>query len=565
MLLLSNPSPQGTKLLVDGPIETPEDQSRFLEQLQQTASSIEISFCNLHHLSRPLLLALAEYKTRLSLITDSRRLWLYLLPLGFRAHWSRPSLPLGYQRQIQAIGIGGSAGSLQALQLILPQLALFDVAIFLVLHQQPGRKSLLHALLQADCRYQVIEPISGTPVEKGCIYVAPAEHHLIVNGGVIYLTKSPKVANARPSIEVCLKSLSLEYQDNLLAMILTGYGRDGVGALQALREAGSLIWVQDPSTAQAAALPQAAAATGLHDRLVPLQDLPTHLALLLEAQGPTPTLAGLDRFLMQVKEVYGYDFLGYDPASMTRRVLLSMGRCGFTRLEDFHKEVIAKETLFQDFFADASINVTQFFREPVRLKQLQQKVFPYLQTYTHCKVWCAGCATGEEAYSLAVLLHEAGLLEKTQIYATDFNAQILAQAQNGLFTTEDLFQFREGYYKAGGLLDPDAYFIPHEGFWELEPNIRKKVLFFQHNLVSDSTMNQFNLVLLRNVMIYLQPTTKQAVLQLVRQSLLPNGFLLVGETEKLSGELGFGFRNSLADCLYQKDSPAEPQNHSRGL
>ncbi len=559
MLLLSNPSPQGTKLLIDGTLERSEDQARFLDAIEQVQGALELSFCNLNHLNRSLLLVLTDFPGRLTIITDSRRLWLYLLPLGFHVQWSRPTLPTGYQRHILAIGIGGSAGSLQALQVILPQLSLFDVAIFLVLHQQPGRKSLLQELLQTDCRYRVIDPASGTAVERGCIYIAPADQHMIVSNGVIYLTRSPKVASARPSIEVCFKSLCLEYQDNLLALILTGYGHDGVGALKDLREAGSMIWIQDPATAQAASLPQAASAVGVHDRLVPLQEVATHLSLMLESQGPTPQLVGLEGLLREVKNIYGYDFTGYDPASMTRRVLLSMGRCGFTRLEDFRREIVAKETLFQDFFSDASINVTQFFREPVRLKDLQVRVFPYLQTYTHCKIWVAGCATGEEAYSLAVLLDEAGLLEKTQIYATDFNAQILAQAQNGLYSPEEFHLFRQGYYKAGGTLDPESYFTPHRGLWELEGRIRKKVLFFQHNLISDGVMNQFNLVLLRNVMIYFQPETKLKVLQLVRQSLLPNGFLLVGETEKLSPEQSAGFRLSASDYLYQNDVPTE--NH----
>jgi len=526
---------------------TEADETTFLESLRNATGPIEVVLQQVPHLPRTVLLAMESYDGRLQFKTSSRRLWLYLQLLGFNARWTHLSLPVRMAKKIRVIGIGGSAGSIDWLRQVLPQLPRHQVAIFLFLHQQPSHTSGLSGILQADAAYRVVTPTSGTLVENGNIYVAPPDYHMVINGGIIYLTKGEKVNNARPSIEVGMNSLAYEYLDNLLALFITGYGQDGADSTETLRRCDSLIWVEDPKTATAASLPQSVLDQNRCDRVINLQGAAQALDQAMGEDDPDAVISGLEPFLDSINQVYGYDFRGYDPRSMSRRIKLSMGRNGFTDLGRFTQELLSKDVLFQDFFDDASVNVTAYFREPENLKALKDKVFPYLGTYSHCKIWCAACATGEEPYSLAILLYEAGLLEKTQIYATDFNETVLAQAQNGLLPGDSLSTFKDNYFKAGGTKNPEDYLVKHQGFYELVPHIRKKILFFPHNLVSDSAMNEFNLILLRNVMIYFTPELQTKVLSLMSGSLVRGGYLLLGRSESIKKGQETGFSPLIAE------------------
>jgi len=534
LLQLVNQSPQGTKLYLEGPITSGAEDTQFLTGVHSTQGLLEVTLVNVSELSRTILIDLANHKDRLKFKVGNRRLWLYLQQLGFDASWTRPLVTQTLKPHIRALVIGGSTGSIEWLKSVLPGLELQEVSIFLILHQQPGRKSDLKSILQLSTTYKVTEPSSGTPIEPGYLYLAPADSHLVVSGGVIYLTKGLRVAGARPSIEVAYKSLAMEFLDNLLALTITGYGQDGAGAIKTLKQCGSLIWAEDPSQATASSLPKAIVDSGECHRVIKNEEIVNALNDILTPSEVAKILPGIESLLEQVKQVYGTNFKEYDWTSMSRRVSISMGRNGHSNLAHFQKELLTDPALFEDFLDDSSINVSSFFREPEQLTGLRERVFRYLETFTHCKVWCAGCAGGEEPFSLAILLEEAGLLEKTQIYATDFNQTILAQAQNGLIPEEGLASYKDNYLKAGGAKNFEDYLIPHAGFYEIVPQIRKKVLFFQHNLVSDSVMNEFQLVLLRNVMIYFQPSLQTKVLSLVHSSLVRGGFLLLGQCESLT-------------------------------
>jgi len=188
-----------------------------------------------------------------------------------------------------------------------------------------------------------------------------------------------------------------------------------------------------------------------------------------------------------------------------------------------------------------SINVTEFFREPEQLINLRKKILPYLNSYNHIKIWCAGCSSGESPYSLAMILDEENMLKKTQIYATDFNKRILAHAKDGLFDIEDFTQSDTNYKLSGGKKEFQNYFIKKGKYYQIKHYLQKHILFYNHNLATDGIINEFQLIICKNVIIYFDSVLKKRVIQLFDDSLEVNGFLILGQSEFLPKEFEQNF------------------------
>ncbi|MCK5110048.1 MAG: protein-glutamate O-methyltransferase CheR [Arcobacteraceae bacterium] len=241
----------------------------------------------------------------------------------------------------------------------------------------------------------------------------------------------------------------------------------------------------------------------------------------------------LSEFLKVVYQTYGYDFIHYNHSSLKRRIEVHCIKLNIDDFDEYCKLVLNNKNNFDEMFDYFSINVTEFFREPEQLKLFREKVVPYLNSFSHIKIWCAGCSSGESPYSLSMLLDEAGILDKCQIYATDFNNRVLAHAKDGLFEINDFEQSSRNYKKSGGTKEFHNYFIKQGKYKKVKKYLKEHILFFNHNLATDGVMNEFQLIVCKNVVIYFDDKLKQRVVNLFNDSLVCNGFLILGKNEYL--------------------------------
>lgn len=241
----------------------------------------------------------------------------------------------------------------------------------------------------------------------------------------------------------------------------------------------------------------------------------------------------LAQFLKSVYTLYGHDFVHYNHTTLRRRIKIHGIKLQVDDFLLYSKMILNDKKHFDDMFEHFSINVTEFFREPKQLKIFRDSVLKYLNTFSHLKIWCAGCSSGESPYSLAMILDEMGMLDKCQIYATDFNNRVLAHAKEGLFEINDLDQSTVNYQQSGGIKEFKDYFIKKGKYYKIKKYLKEHILFFNHNLVTDGVMNEFQLIICKNVVIYFNEDLKESIINLFDKSLVYNGFLILGESEYL--------------------------------
>ncbi|HEY6961752.1 MAG TPA: protein-glutamate O-methyltransferase CheR [Gaiellaceae bacterium] len=240
------------------------------------------------------------------------------------------------------------------------------------------------------------------------------------------------------------------------------------------------------------------------------------------------------RLLLEgVYRQYGFDFREYAPASLKRRVWRRVHAEGVRTIAGLLDRVLHEPDAMERLLLDLSINVTSMFRDPTFYAALREKVVPVLRTYPFTRIWVAGCSTGEEVYSLAILLTEEGLYDRTRIYATDINEAVLEQARAGIFDLEKMREYTENYVRAGGTRSFSEYYLAKYEGALFERALTKNVVWAPHNLVQDRAFNEFNLILCRNVMIYFDRSLQNKVHQLFYESLERLGILALGHKESI--------------------------------
>lgn len=242
----------------------------------------------------------------------------------------------------------------------------------------------------------------------------------------------------------------------------------------------------------------------------------------------------VEELIQEIHAQYGYDFRGYARASVYRRIKRFLTNKHLEGIEDLKQRVLGNSYFFEDFLQEVTVNVTEMFRDPTFFLSLRSKVLPILSTYPHIKIWDAGCSTGEELYSLAILLEEAGLLNRTKIYATDINQKVLKQAKEGIFPATHIAAYTSGYYASGGKKEFSSYYTSNYGSLKFNSSLIKNVVFYPHNLATDYSFNEFHLILCRNVLIYFNRELQERVFGLFHESLVSLGFLALGKKETLS-------------------------------
>lgn len=258
---------------------------------------------------------------------------------------------------------------------------------------------------------------------------------------------------------------------------------------------------------------------------------------------------------------HGYDFRNYAPASLKRRILQCLSVCQIEHISSMIPLVLHEEFFYKRMLFELSVTVTDMFRDPYVYGAIREKVVPFLRTFGFINIWHAGCASGEEVYSMAILLQEEGLYEKTRIYATDFNHTILQQAKDGVFSREKMASYDKNYRDAGGKKSLSDYYHAKYDLVRMHDSLKRNIVFSNHNLVTDGVFGEMELILCRNVLIYFDKILQNRVLNLFSDSLLHGGFLCLGNKETLR----FSTVESRFTCighkekLYQKNMLGQKQ------
>ncbi len=241
----------------------------------------------------------------------------------------------------------------------------------------------------------------------------------------------------------------------------------------------------------------------------------------------------VEAFVQAMMRRHGYDFTGYAPASLRRRVLGLPAAFGLSHVGELTTKLLRDEALVPLVISRLSVPVSEMFRNPAVFRRLRDSVFPLLASYPQINIWQAGCAHGQEVYSLAILLQEAGLYERCHIFATDFSDEALERAREGIFPAKEARQYSENYVAAGGLHSFSDYYHARYDFMKMDQRLQRRVTFANHNLVSDGAFCEAQLILCRNVLIYFSDALQDRVLGLFSSSLVRGGFLCLGNRESI--------------------------------
>lgn len=239
----------------------------------------------------------------------------------------------------------------------------------------------------------------------------------------------------------------------------------------------------------------------------------------------------IDLLLEAVFRYYGYDFRNYALPFIERRICHRVSKENLTSISALQEKVLRDPVAMGNLISDFSINVTEMFRDPEFFKSFRTKVIPLVKDYPDIRIWHVGCSSGEEVYSMAILLHEEGIYDKTRIFATDINASILEKAKKGTFPLDGMQRYTKNYFEAGGKRAFSEYYMAVDDQVFFHPFLRKNVVFAQHNLVTDHSFNEFDIIICRNVLIYFNKRLQNEVHKLFYDSLSVSGFLGLGKRE----------------------------------
>jgi two-component system CheB/CheR fusion protein len=483
-------------------------------------------------------------------------------PVGADKAGSSPPIPV--------VGLGGSAGSLEAFKTFFASLPVDSGAAFVVIqHLAPTHESLLVEILAQHTRMQVVQAHDGLPVAADCVYVIPPKHYLLIRAGVLFLAEPTAHDGIRMPIDFFFRSLAADRQEQGVCIVFSGAGSDGALGVREIRGAGGLTFAQDPATAQFADMPKSAIATGYVDLILPPDRMPEALLNYirhhyLRGGEPATVLAaeveggGLQEILHLVRAQKGCDFRYYKKAAIVRRIERRMSLHQISELSGYYKLLHQDADEVSRLFADLLINVTSFFRDQETFAELREKAIAPLilakQSDEPVRLWTAGCATGEEAYTLAILLVEEITAARkncpVQIFATDIDEKALEFARKGVYP--------ESIQQDVGPERMARFFLRNAKGYQISESLRKAVVFSRHNLISDPPFSKIDIVCCRNLLIYLDAETQAKLMPLFNFALNPGGYLFLGKSE------GIGSQNDLFEIvskkarIYRRLIPARP-------
>ena len=441
------------------------------------------------------------------------------------------------------VGIGASAGGISALQDFFAAAPRDGrVAYVVILHLSPDHESRLAEVLQGVSLLPIKQVRHRERLECGHVYVVPPNGRLTLSDGHIEVSQLASQEERRAPVDMFLRGLAEAHKAHAVSVILSGTGADGSMGMKRVKEWGGLCLAQEPSDAEFADMPRSAIATSLVDYVLPAAQMPGRIVQYAHhvmdvppenIEPPEQREQALQEIFAKVKERTGHDFSSYKPATVMRRIERRMRLNNVTSLGGYLQHLAANEPEARALLRDLLISVTNFFRDPQAFATLERDVVPALvaekQPEDQLRVWVAGCATGEEVYSIAMLLAEriGDLLvgPAIQIFASDIDERALGQARAGLYSAVDVAD-----------VSPErlARFFVKEGLgYRVRREIRDMVLFAAHNVIKDPPFSHLDMVSCRNLLIYLSRPAQERVLQVLHFALKPGGYLFLGTSESV--------------------------------
>jgi chemotaxis methyl-accepting protein methylase len=448
-------------------------------------------------------------------------------------------------RKFPIVAIGASAGGLEALELFLRNVPKGSgMAFVIVQHLDPTHKGMMAELLQRTTDMRVMQVKDGTPIQPNSVYVIPPNKDMSILHRVLYLLDPVAPRGLRLPIDLFFRALADDLEEQSIGVILSGMGTDGTLGLKAIKGKAGVVFVQDPASAKFDGMPRSAIEAGLADVIAPVESLPEriirylHHAPLIAA----PRLAeedkshsAFEKVVILLRAQTGHDFSLYKKNTVYRRIERRMGIHQIDRIATYVRVLQENPQELELLFRELLIGVTSFFRDSTAWDELKSRVVPDLlrdrPAGQAVRIWVPGCATGEEAYSLAIVFREA--LEQLrparkhtlQIFATDLDHDAIERARTGVFPENiaaDVSQERLS-----------RFFVQVDRGYQISKSIRESVIFAPQNVIMDPPFTKLDMVSCRNLLIYLTPEVQQKLLPLFHYSLNPGGALFLGSAETI--------------------------------
>jgi two-component system, chemotaxis family, CheB/CheR fusion protein len=453
------------------------------------------------------------------------------------------------------VGIGASAGGLEAIETFFKNMPpRSNLAFVVVQHLSPDYKSLMVELLTKKTEMPVHRAEDGMEVQAGNVYLIPPKKNLTIFHGKLLLNDKAVNQGINLPIDIFLRSLAEDQGERAIAIILSGTGSDGTRGVRAIKELGGMVMVQNEESAKFDGMPRAAVSTGVADFILPPEEMPGQLL----AYVAHPYVSGekrsdlllkdadaLTRLFAELREKTRVDFTYYKPSTITRRIERRMSVNQIGDFEEYVRYLQHYPGEVMTLYRELLIGVTSFFRDPEAMTDLEDRWLPELfqrTTNREIRFWVAGCSTGEEAYTIAIMAKEVmeklAISRDVKIFATDIDRDAIVTASTGIYP--------EGII---GDLSPritGKYFYHKEDKLQVARHLREMVVFAQHNLVKDPPFTNIDLVSCRNLLIYLQPVLQRKAFEMFNFSLNPQGVLFLGTSETIG---------DMTDCfepLHQK-------------
>ena len=440
------------------------------------------------------------------------------------------------------VGVGASAGGLEAFSELLSHLPDdTGMAFVLIQHLDPKHASHLAELLSKESKMPVSEVTGETPVQANHVYVIPPRCNLGISAGVLHTPPRPASGCNMP-VDSFLRELAADRGNRSLGVVLSGTASDGTRGLQTIKAAGGITFAQDPRTAKFDSMPKSAIAAGVADYVLPPAGIAMQLVALArhaqasqeppEANEP-PEDSELSRILRLVRAATGVDFTHYKHGTLARRIKRRMTLRGFETLEDYTRDLEQNRDEATALCENCFITVTAFFRDPAVFDELKRLVFPALAKNRAAedpiRIWVPGCASGEEAYSIAICLmeffDEAEIHFPIEIFATDLSETAIEKSRAGTYPGAALAH-----------ISPERlarFFVRSDRGYQVSKDIRDTCVFARHNLAQDPPFSKVDLISCRNVLIYLGDALQRKVWSTLRYALKPIGFLVLGPSESI--------------------------------
>ena len=448
--------------------------------------------------------------------------------------------------------LGASAGGLAAFEAFFMGMAAYSspgMAFILVQHLSPDHKSMLAEIIRRFTKMEVFEIEDGMPVKLDCIYIIPPERDLFLTMGILRLTEPLTNRHKRLPIDFFFRSLAEDQGKNAVGIILSGTGSDGTQGLRIIKGEGGMVIAQSPDSAEYDGMPSSAIATGMVDFILPPADMPAKIHAYVNSAIKTLSLVQdepneLSDIIFQeifalLRAHTGHDFSQYKPGTISRRIERRMAVHQISSLEIYVKHLQRDKGEISLLFRDLLIGVTSFFRDPEFFDQLSRKAIPGLFAEkpfgSMIRVWVPGCSTGEEAYSVAILLQEymdaSKLNFNLQVFATDIDSHVIAVARSGTYPSNIVADVSPERLK--------RFFVPsHDnGTYRICKAIRDLLIFSEQDLVKDPPFSKLDLISCRNLLIYMSSELQKKLIPLFHYALNPDGILFLGSSETI-GEFG---------------------------